>query len=142
MCLPSKLTSTTDDGLKRTSEIKARSSEAPPTAPSGFDYDAGCSCRLFCTSISPANLPVQAGGIALNIVAVASLLNLLVENHMYDWMAGILVPLELALYVESFVLQGLLVLRAMTIERLGNRWDSLLRQELCSRRMTAGWAAL
>ena len=117
---------------------------AAPAKPAGQpELDTTrCSCKLFLASVSPANLPVQAGGIALNIVAISGLLQLLANDLRYEFLAPLFEAIEVALFVCSLSLQCIMFLRAGTIIRQGGKCDLLLRQELASRRMSAGWAAL
>ena len=134
-------TSTSAAALEAEPDAPRQTKTTPTSATTGTE-ERFCTCRCFLAAISPGNLPVQASGIALNIVAIASLLGLLADRPGWAWVSPFLEPLEWVLFTESLVLQALLTLRAMTVLRQGRMTDLLLRQELHSRRQTAGWAAL
>ena len=95
-------------------------------------------CRGSCR---PHHLPVQAGGIALNIIAIAGLLQSLEERHAsWRWL---LRPASSFLVMESCTLQLVCLCRMLLLcERVGGRWRSTFVRELCSRRVTAAHCAL
>ena len=143
-------TTSTSIGYRLVALQAESDSTPPPAVPTTTPTKATtteerlCTCECFLAAISPGNLPVQASGIALNIVAIASLLGLLNgrPGWAWAWVGPFLVPFEWVFFTASLVLQVLLTLRAMTVLRQGRLTDLLLRQELHSRRQTAGWAAL
>ena len=95
-----------------------------------------------CGRVSLLNIPIQAGGIALNIVALAGLLAQLSES--YPHFASILLPLSTGLRCESSVLQLVVLARALACKPggwLGGVRVCHLGRELSSRRQVAGYGA-
>ncbi|KAL1508499.1 hypothetical protein AB1Y20_004600 [Prymnesium parvum] len=111
---------------------------------SAFVARAGClkgCCRPRCCLCKLGHLPVQSGGIALNLVATAGLLDTLSNTHpQHRWL---LQPVHSVLMSESLLLQTICLVRMLCLfEFAHGMWRSTLLYEISSRRVISSHSAL
>jgi hypothetical protein len=99
----------------------------------GGSFSSCMHCRL-------RDVPVQIGGIALNVAAIAGLLNRVSETYPgYESACSLI---RSFMMFESWTLCLVCCVRALTCSRRLGRWRSTLTEELRSRRATAAHSTL